>query len=933
MAAVTISAVAAAAVAAASGATLAAIATAFVSTLVLGVVSSALAPKPKAASAPSFALRDRTVTVRQSISPRRVIYGQVRVGGTLVFIQSTNSNAHLHLVIVLAGHEVEEIGTIWLDDKELVLDGDGVVSEGDFTGLVRVKKKLGAPGQTAFEDLVTESGGKWTGNHRLSGCAAIYVRLTYDAAKFSGVPNFTAIVKGAKVYDPRDETTAWSANAALCVADYLAHPVYGLGADYGDEVAAAALVAAANICDEAVTLAAGGTEARYECHGTFDTSEKPADVIPRLLSAMAGKAILSGGKWFIHAAAWTAPVMTLTEDDLRGPVKIQSLVSRRENFNAVKGVFVSPASNWQPTDFPPVQSAAAAAEDGETVWRDVDYGFTTSASMAQRLARIDLLRARQPLTVALVTKLLPLGVRAGEVVNLTLPRYGFTDKSFEVVDLQLDLAAGGEDGVVLPGVALSLRETAAAIFDWSTDLEAAFDPAPNTDLPDPFTVAPPTALVLASGTDHLLALNEGSVIARILATWTASTSAIAAQYELQWRASADEGWSSQILGGSVTRFHVAPVQDGAPYDVRVRAISVGGALSPFITVSGHVVVGKTERPPRPDSFTVARLADGTRRYTWTHAAPPADVRAGGGYVIRYYVGTTSDWSAMTALHEGLHKAGPWESNDLPAGTYTFAIKTVDSSGNESEAALFQQVVLGDPRLQNVIVEQFEHPAWTGTKTDCFVDTDGSLRALSDGDWDDLPATWDDLPASWDTILTNRSPIVYEPAVIDVGLDLSFTPLVSVAATGTVTLEMKTGTTADGAPTGSWVSLGRVTGARYLALRLTIAGSAPAAATMTIVLDTEAAAELFDDVDTATATADWFDGIAAGHFKIGSKGALAAISQARITALQNVGPGWTWELISKAETVDGQVAAEFKTYDGSGTLADAVVDIELRGPSQ
>jgi hypothetical protein len=48
-------------------------------------------------------------------------------------------------------------------------------------------------------------------------------------------------------------------------------------------------------------------------------------------------------------------------------------------------------------------------------------------------------------------------------------------------------------------------------------------------------------------------------------------------------------------------------------------------------------------------------------------------------------------------------------------------------------------------------------------------------------------------------------------------------------------------------------------------------------------------------------------------------------------LQNVGPGWSVELISKSEVVNGFPAAEFKIYDASDTLADAVIDVELKGP--
>ena len=99
--------------------------------------------------------------------------------------------------------------------------------------------------------------------------------------------------------------------------------------------------------------------------------------------------------------------------------------------------------------------------------------------------------------------------------------------------------------------------------------------------------------------------------------------------------------------------------------------------------------------------------------------------------------------------------------------------------------------------------------------------------------------------------------------------------------------------------------------------------------MTTLIDGEVVIEEREDVNTASETASWFASVAAGHFKIGAEKA-AAITQASLV-LQNVGAGWTWELISKSATVGGNPAAEFKVYNGSGTLADATGDVTIKGP--
>ena len=895
-------------------------------------VAGSLIFRPRAPKAPTFAPQDRSVSVRQPITAWRVIYGRARVGGAITFMQSTDNNTNLHLVITLAGHEVHAIDDIYFGDEIIPLDGSGNAT-GKYAGKVRIKKALGTAAQTAYADLVAESSGRWTSDHRQRGRASIYVRLTYDQDLFaSGIPNITAIVRGKKVYDPRTATTAYSANAALCLADYLTDATRGLGVDYATRIDATALTAAANICDEAVPILPSGTESRYECNGAFETSQRPRDVIAQLAAAMAGRATFASGRWKIYAGAYVAPTITLTESDLRGPIRVASRTSRRDLFNGVKGVFIDPDRNWQPTDFPAQTSAGFVAEDnGEVIWRDVEMPWTISPSMAQRLARIELRRARQQITVQMQAKLTAYRLLAGDIVGITNARFGWTNKAFEVADLRF--AVADEGGGPALGVDLQLREIASTVYDWTTLDEVELDPAPDTDLPNAFSIAAPTGLTLASGDAELLELAEGSVISRIKATWSAAADGRATQYEVQWKRSADSVYDATYIHAGATTHWITPVEDGVAYDVRVRSISNLGVRSAFASAAGHVVAGKSTPPPTPNAFTVARTGDGTRRFVWAMPSIPADVRSGGGYRIRYSATTTSNWSAMTPLHEGLLISSPYETGDLAAGTYWFAVKSVDSSGNESTSALFiNGAVLGDPPIKNVVLQRDERLlGWPATKTSCFVDTDSALHATSSQTWADLPATWSALAATWDGILNNNSPIRYETPVLDLLADISFTPLVSIIADGTATIEMKTGTQADGTVTGSYGPTGFVTGKRYVQIRVSVAGATPVLYQMSTLINSEQQIDEFEDINTATHSATYFNRIAAGHFEIGSLGNMAAISLARIVALQNTGAGWSWELISKTKTVNGEPAAEFKIYNASNTLADATCDIELRGP--
>ncbi len=231
-----------------------------------------LSPKPKPTRTPTLGDRGQTVTQRQPIGFWRFIYGRTRVGLHPVYMTATDGNDKFHIVGVVACHEIDGFGTIYVKDRPVYaadLDADGLPTKGAFinsghnTTYLRVKTKLGTASQTAFSDLVSESGGEWTENHRCRGHALLYTRHKFGAEIYaSGLPNVSAVVRGKKVYDTRDATTKWTPNLALCIRDYLLTPVDegGFGA-IEDEFTDSDWSAAANICDEIVASPTTGDAA------------------------------------------------------------------------------------------------------------------------------------------------------------------------------------------------------------------------------------------------------------------------------------------------------------------------------------------------------------------------------------------------------------------------------------------------------------------------------------------------------------------------------------------------------------------------------------------------------------------------------------------------------------------------------------------------
>ena len=393
--------------------------TRFAISAVSGFVLNALAPKPSMpqfnnlASSGGGATTQGTSSVGgysvsgvSAAADHQVIYGQTKVGGVVVFKDVTDNNKYLHVVYAMAGHVCEEVSKVYLNGEELTINGSNFVTapskyvdadNGD-NKLVRVKIHLGDQ-TTGDTDLVSASN-KWTADHKLRDVCYIYVRYEFNANAFpNGEPQLTALIKGKKVYNVNTGSTAWSANSALILRDYLTDTKYGLAVPTAD-IDDTAFATAQTVCDNDITLSAGGTQKRYTTNGNFLTSVAPRQILENVSACMAGFLWYAQGKWRCKAGSYTSPAVTFTEDDLRGNLTIQTRSSRRDNFNVVRGKFRGSETNFQTTDFPEIRSSTfLSVDNNEENIIDLELPFTDTSTMAQRIAKIALFKNRQQITL------------------------------------------------------------------------------------------------------------------------------------------------------------------------------------------------------------------------------------------------------------------------------------------------------------------------------------------------------------------------------------------------------------------------------------------------------------------------------------------------------------------------------------------------------
>lgn len=876
---------------------------------------------------------DRMATVSSAVAPRELVMGRVRKSGTVFYKASTGAmNRSFFMAIALAGHEIDAVETIYFNDVAVTLDGTGLVTSGQYANHAQVWTYLGAAGQSVNANLNSAFPTDWPSTHTVAGVAYMVVHLFYDDAVFtSGIPDVTAVIRGAKLYDPRTTLTTWSENPALMMRHVYQHGKFGKASVTAAEDARFA--AAANACDASTVYTVGGVaqaaRALYKAALVVPFGAPAKGIFDDLSQSMGGSWAFAGGEFYVKPGSYTAPVLTLTDADLavvqrdgaaesQRPISISTHRARNDKFNTVKATIWDVAADYKQTTLTPLVGSALVTRDGAELVQEVSMPAIGYAPQALHVAGIMMRDARDPLTLELPFKMRAYPVELFDTVSLTLTRYGWSAKTFMV--LGRTFAA---DGSLL----LTLKETTAAIVTLDADFTAQ-GYASNTNLPKPWEVQPVGTLTISSGTTELLKQSDGTIVSRMRVSWAQVPDAAVVQngqVEVQYRPSSSSGaWASLVTTGNETTITTADVLDGETYSVRARAKSSISA-SAWGSTTTHTVLGKTEAPPPFDIFTVITQPDGTRQYNFgysTLANQPADWL---GAEIRYTAGTVGSptWASMTPLQDTTtyYTSSPVELNAPLSGEWTFACKSLDTTGNES-TYLVASTTLPDRRLGNVFAEYYEHvEGWLGTKTSAHVQQ-GYLEANDSTTWASL-TTWTAW-TRWNT--TPASPITYETPARDFGTIVAGQINSTVNADGTVTTELAT--SADGVSWGAWGSAAAAFASRYIKLRITVSATGPAPVPLVREwvwqVNAPMQTEYINDLVISGLTGSYR--IGTGDIRIPLAGTYTVLKRTDVVIQDSSAGAWTFQRIDQALTYGPRY--QFKL---NGTLADpSFVDFYIEG---
>jgi hypothetical protein len=639
----------------------------------------------------------------------------------------------LHRVLAFTGHEIESFHKIYANDEELTIDPatGNVTSPARYNGRMRVFQALGSDVQEALPRMV-EQAPQWTSAHRLRGIAYLYLEFDYNQDVFpNGVPEVTALVRGKKVYDPRTGTTAWSDNAALCIRDYLVSP-YGLAVP-SSKIDDVLFQVAANVCDEDVVDGAV-TQKRYTCNGNYTTASAPIDILQGLITPLAGIIWYAQGKWRVKAAKWTSPVQEITQDDFRSGIQIVTRNSRRDNFNLVKGTYRGDATNWHQTDYTSVSETVFLEQDGGTeVTSDLDLAFTDNNLACQRIARIALRRSREQMAFSTSLGLSAFGLQVGDNVTITNPRYGWVNKTFEIMSWSFTIT--DDLDIMFP---VSLRETSSAVFDSQPGQVIVGN---DTNLPNPFDV-PEVGITVADG---LKQINQ-TVLSAVFVDVT-SESPFVESTEIEYREVGSIEWT-RVGRGPVGRFEIFGVEDGF-YDFRARAVNVFGVRGEIWSQVLNRYISPFAPPPSDVTNFYANVVGGDVHLSWT-PVPDLDLSH---YKIKHSP-LTSGASYSNALEVVDRVARPANNVVVPARTGTYFIKAVDKLGTQSNNPAFNVVFTNMENFQNLnVVEMLtQEPDFAGAMTDVALSFNNGVPSVvlnSSVMFDSLAGNFDSATGSFD----------------------------------------------------------------------------------------------------------------------------------------------------------------------------------------
>jgi hypothetical protein len=584
-----------------------------------------------------------------------VVYGTSYVGGTITDLTISNDNQTMYYCIALSevtntqGGAIGDLftfGNVYWGGKRCVFDGT------DQTRVVSLLDESTGESQTNVDgnlfiylyrngsytptnsttDAITVMSAvgldyAWDNNKLMSNCAFAIVKLVYNAdAGLTGIQPTRFQVNNPRTA-PGD-----------CFSDFLQSTRYGAGIP-ASQVDSTSLAALNAYCAGAFsyTPAAGGTATitRLQFDGVLDTG---VTVMTNMQNLAASCDCLLRyneltARWGVIVQSPTyAVAMAIDDSNMVSALQINPTdLSSTPNIIESKFANGSEKDTFASAVFSLSQVAPSLLYPNEPINKQsVTLPLVNNDVRAQYIAQRLLKAGREDLIVKVTISFAGLQLEAGDIVTLTSPNYGWTNKLFRISQVTETFT---DDGQIT--AALTLIEFNATVYDDAPITQ--FTPAPNTGIPSPLVFGTVYAPVVVNQSPNAANPSFGVSV-------TAASSGVSQYAEVWYSAFSAPSEAQRIFAGTT---------------------AVKAAGNPYIPGSSMGIVTLTNIP-QGNWFFFVRMVNSLGSSQFSAASSvlqwrPTTFQFSGRYIVLAYA-TSITGTAISDNPRGKTYFGLWNTD-------------------------------------------------------------------------------------------------------------------------------------------------------------------------------------------------------------------------------------------------------------------------------
>jgi hypothetical protein len=623
-------------------------------------------------------------TLKKAKPPRIRGFGEIRLGDDQAWGLFEAKDGTFYGVLFLHDGLIDAWTHYYLGDQEVTIDGSNLVEpldDGSFEHeAVSLYSTLGLPTETANAEIVAALPEIWTADHRGDGIATLAIICrSVDAEDFQAtyhgqLPKATAAGRARACFDPRDlaqdpdDETSWvySDNAALALLTYL---ITDEEQDYVSQILPeiGSWIAAADVCDEAQALDAGGFEPRYRICARYEVpTDEPADNTAKFLKAFDGWMGETGaGALKVYAGKYQAPTVTIPKANIT-EYEIHRFRPDEDVTNIIVPTFTDPGQKFTPVEAEAWRFEADIDRRGKERPTSINWEWVPSAGQVRRLAKREMDRRNAPAWGRVTTDLYGFMAYGERYLTLELPFDSLTSIVVEVQEMKTDLqgASLSIDWIMVDPATIDAWDPATEEGDGTGGGGVIIPP------PDPTTIGAPAGMALTSTRVTATSFN----IAVTLDTPPADTGSLRDHLGLlvAYRVTGAGTWQTKgfaplDLSGATVSVTIDGVTGPASYDVKASWQGPAGTLLGYNTPQTIALSGST--PTDVIVVVTTSVSD-----------------------VPFTAQLNEDSAAQGPLYDSYRNSASPAANDLLGG---FRIEGNDSGLNKTVYAAFGGTIL-DP---------------------------------------------------------------------------------------------------------------------------------------------------------------------------------------------------------------------------------------------